>query len=570
LRSLLPVLALLACLPAPLPAAADDGTAPHWVYFHDKGLTSPAEEARALRAARDRLTPRALARRAKVRAEPVDRLDVVLHRPYVGAVAATGARIRHEVRWLNAVSVDASADELAAIEVLPFVQAVRPVARRTHSPVRDVRPVETGGGWPGGRGGLDYGDCSSQILPIQVDQLHDAGLSGAGVLVAVLDTGFRTTVHEAFTGLDVVAEWDFVQGDGNTSNEGDDPSNQEYHGTLVLSILAGNAPGSLIGPAYGASVALAKTETLLSETPAEEDNWAAAAQWADSLGADIITSSLAYKDWYTYEDMDGNTAVITIAADLAVANGILVSTGVGNEGASEWHFVTAPGDGDSVVAVGAVDSLGVIASYSGHGPTFDGRTKPDVCAMGTGTLFAAPWDVTGTAYSRGTGTSLSTPLVAGVGALLLEAYPAATPVEVADALRATATQADTPDNDYGWGIIRGMAAHAALGGGTPVPDRPGAAASAGRLAVAPNPAVGGQVIRWVAPDGAAALPPAGSRLEIVSVGGRRVRDLGAVGSGGAVGWDGRDDAGRRVATGMYFARMTGGEAPVTARVLRVR
>jgi subtilisin family serine protease len=465
---------------------------------------------------------------------------------------------------LNAISVMVTAEQRAAIESLPFVMRTEPVARGRRDPV-EVTPVETasqGGGAVRGLRSLDYGDCVSQIVQIQVDQLHDAGYSGAGVLVCLLDTGYLR-VHDALDSVEVVAEWDFINDDGVTSNEPGDDEAQHNHGTYVLSLIGGWDPGHLIGPAYGASYALGKTEIVGSEISIEEDYWVEGAEWADSLGADIISSSLGYKDWYTYEDLDGNTATTTIAADLAVGNGIAVLTSAGNEGNDPWYYVLAPADGDSVMAIGAVDSLGVIADFSSHGPTYDGRTKPDVCAMGIADLVALPWDPTG--YGRGGGTSFSCPLVGGVAALLLEAHPDWGPLELREALRTTATRAGAPDNDYGWGIVQSWAAHGyPTAAPQPIADFAGA-----DLWVSPNPAAGIAHIRYALP-----ATDASAELVIYDVAGRRVRTLasgfGSVAAAGSLTWDGRDDAGRRLATGVYFARLRGRSGERTARIVRIR
>ena len=214
-------------------------------------------------------------------------------------------------------------------------------------------------------------------------------------------------------------------------------------------MVGGFEEDSLIGSAYGASFALAKTEMIDSEVVAEEDNWVAGIEWADSLGADVVTSSLGYNEWYTYEDMDGNTALCTIAADLAVSKGMVVVNAAGNERPYAWHYIIAPADGDSVIAVGAVDLQGKLTSFSSAGPTYDGRIKPDVLACGYRTFCAS----SSGGYTRMDGTSLSTPLVAGVCALLLEAHPDWSPIQVREALWNTASRADNPDNLMGYGIV---------------------------------------------------------------------------------------------------------------------
>jgi subtilisin family serine protease len=531
---------------------------PWWVHFTDKGL-SAAEELPAIERARADLTERARNRRAKSRSGALtDLLDVPLHEPYVEAVQATGAGLRVRFKWLNAVSVDATAEELGAIEQLPFVMAVRPVARAWREPVRieRIRVDGADGGAP--RGALDYGECASHILPVQIDQLHDAGYSGAGILIGVLDTGFEL-VHDALGAIDVQQSWDFVNGDGTVENEAGDHPNQHNHGTFVLSIVGGWDPGNLIGPAYGATYLLAKTESLDFEQPVEEDYWAAAAVWAESLGVDVITTSLGYKDWYTWDDLDGNTATITIAADLAVANGITVVTSAGNQGTQDWTYIMVPADGDSVIAVGAVDSLDVFQEFSSRGPTADGRIKPDVCAMGQGTLGAVP--NTTSDYGRGSGTSLSAPLVAGAAALLLEAHPLWGPIEVREALRTTATQAAAPDTAVGWGVIRAGDANSWTTGVTV-----GSVVDAGQLTVSPNPSATVSVIQWTR------FESRDAELAVYDVRGRLVRRLGSAltSTRGSVAWNGRDEAGRLVPTGIYFARMSAGGGASTARVIRIR
>ncbi|MFN8178099.1 MAG: S8 family serine peptidase [bacterium] len=553
--------------PALAPAAPPtSGTAPapSWVFFADHGFRTAVQERDAIEAARLALTPHAVERRAKVRAG-VDLLDVAPASAYLDAVRATGAKIRVTSRWLNAVSVVADEAQIAAIRALPFVTKIQAVAARPKGPrlVGPIVPVDVDrhkAPAPPNIKSLNYGDCFSQIHQIQVDQLHAAGYSGAGVIVCMLDTGFLRT-HASLVNVHVIAEHDFVQGDSVTSNQdGDDPS-QHSHGTATLSILAGYDPGHLIGPAYGASFALAKTETISSETPIEEDWWVAGAEWADSLGADVISSSLGYLDWYTYQDMDGNTAVTTIGADLAVANGICAVNAAGNEGANPWHYIIAPADGDSVITIGAVDSLGTISSFSSRGPTFDGRIKPDVCAMGQGDLFA----IAGTPadYGRGSGTSFSTPLVAGVVTLLLQAHPSWTPVQVRQALRATATRAMFPGNDYGWGIVRGMSA---AGYATGAPSLVAALRGA-VLWASPNPSRDVTALRFALPED---VGP--SAIDLYDVSGRRVQhlDIGDAASSGTASWDGRDSDGRAVPAGVYFARLRTPRGDVSTRLVRLQ
>ncbi len=427
-----------------------------WVFFTDKGLRSEIALAEALSVPERCLTQRAIQRRLKVRREgQVSGFeDLPVFEPYVRAVLGTGAQLRTRSRWFNAVTVWATPSQILRIAEMPFVALLRPVvgAKREKPPSEaiETRSEVLQPSVPKYR--LDYGPSQAQLEQIQVPLLHELGYSGRGVLVAMFDTGFFKR-HEAFSRLRIVAERDFVMGDGDTERNWDDPTDySDSHGTYTWSALAGFCEGELIGPAYGADFLLAKTEDERSETPVEEDYWAAAVEWADSLGADVISSSLGYFDWYRFEDMDGNTAVCTRAADWAAKQGIAVVVAAGNWNNTPWGHISAPADGDSVIAVGAVDANGVIASWSSRGPTFDGRIKPEVCARGVGTRCATRRSPS--SFGSASGTSLSTPLIGGACALLLEVHPEWTGWDARQALISTASQAHRPDNTYGWGIAR--------------------------------------------------------------------------------------------------------------------
>lgn len=275
------------------------------------------------------------------------------------------------------------------------------------------------------------------------------------MLLCMLDTGFYRH-HEALNHLRILAEWDFVHGDSITENQpGQDSLNQDEHGTITLSTVGGFKEGNLIGPAYGALFALAKTEWVPSETQIEEDWWTQGIEWADSLGAEVVSSSLGYTDWYTYEWMNGDSCVTTIAADIAASKGIVVCNAMGNQGNYQGSII-APADADSILAVGAVDSSGNLAGFSSIGPTYDGRTKPEVVAQGAATYCVWPYD--STSYLRASGTSLSTPLIAGVAALVRDAHPEWSAMKVREALLMSASQARSPDNHKGWGIPNALRA----------------------------------------------------------------------------------------------------------------
>jgi serine protease AprX len=412
----------------------------HWVFFTGKAMVQPAD-----------VPARVLERRnSRGAGAALRQVDLPVNPDYVRAVQATGANLRHVSRWFNAVSVNANTEQLSRIRRLPFVAKTEPVRVFTRRPEPEPTLVLNK------TGDEDYGPSLNQNAMIGVPEIHAMQLDGSGVRIAVFDTGFLLE-HEAVDHVNVIDQWDFVQNDAVVSNQAGDFSGQHNHGTQVLGILAGHSPGNLIGPAWNAEFLLAKTEDIASERHIEEDNWVAAAEWAEENGADIITTSLGYSTFdagegnYTYADMDGNTAIITRAADLAVKHGIVVLASAGNEGNSSWHYISAPADGDSVLAIGGVTSDGSYWTTSSHGPTADGRIKPDVSAQGSGVYTVNPYSTTEFAY--GSGTSFSCPLAAGSAALILQMNPQLTPVEVGDILRNTASRADKPNNDMGYGIL---------------------------------------------------------------------------------------------------------------------
>ncbi|MEW5994111.1 MAG: S8 family serine peptidase, partial [Candidatus Zixiibacteriota bacterium] len=432
-----------------------------WVFFTDKGVSTKQQFERAARSVS--LSRKVLSRRAKTGADRVLFVDLPVVQDYVDHITGLGAQHRRTSKWLNAASFTVPVELLDEIGRLPFVYEIQPVAgfKTERSLVESLR-IETPVRQSLAPDVLSYGNAQEQLEQINVPPVHNQGYHGEGVTLAIFDTGFRKS-HEAFAAHyaegRVLAEWDFVFNDGNTANEAEDWSSQWDHGTLIWSTTGGHMDGVQVGPAYKANFILAKTEDIRSETPVEEDNWVAALEWVDSLGADVVTSSLAYSDWYTYEDFDGNTATITLAANTAAGLGIVVCNAMANSGpaAGTLH---APADAFDILAVGAVDASGTIASFSSRGPTYDGRTKPEVCARGVSTACATA--SSDNSYGTASGTSLSTPLVAGAACLVIQARPEFTPQMIRLSLMETADRAANPDNTYGWGIIN---TDAALGWG---------------------------------------------------------------------------------------------------------
>lgn len=428
-----------------------------WVYFTDKGFSTEQEFIGKAQDAYNSMTSRTIARRAKNNAAAITFKDLPVETNYIEQIKALGLHQRRVSKWLNAASFETTPDKLDLIKDLPFVKEIIPVASIKNKYPADNDIIE--GDSESTRGNkLNYANSEGQLAMINVPAVHSLDYSGQGVIVAMFDTGFRKS-HQAFADIMIsgrlLAEHDFVFDDGQTANEAQDVSDQWSHGTKTWSILGGGWDGYIYGPAYGASFVLCKTEDTRSETAVEEDNWVAAAEWVDSIGVDVISSSLGYLDWYTSSDFDGNTCATTIAADQAAQNGIVVCNSAGNEGSGSSTII-APADADSIITVGAVYSSGTVTYFSSRGPTADGRTKPEVMAQGYDVTLANY--TSNTAMSTGPGTSFSCPLVGGCAALILEAHPNWTVMQVREAMMMTADNAETPNNTYGWGIIDVLAA----------------------------------------------------------------------------------------------------------------
>ncbi len=440
----------------------DTGRHHYWVHFSDRGqwesLTSQEE---VLAAAKEHgLTEAALERR-RLEGLAGEQLVTLADLPpdplYVEQVAACGAEVRQVSRWFNLVSVSAPASALAEIRALPFVEAVQPVGVMENA-FSEYEVVTTFDGNPPPTSGIlgpgGYGPSYLQALQVNAVEAHRRGITGHGLLMAVIDGGFELS-HECFERLDVVADWDVVENDDYSGQEPDDPDWQAAHGTGCLSEIAGYSPGNLIGIAYEASFLLAKTEDVSSETPLEEDNYVAALEWCERLGARVTSTSLGYTDWYNVADYDGATAVNSRANNRALELGVVCVNSAGNAG-PQPRTLGAPADGWGTLTIGAVDSLGIIGRFSSRGPTADGRTKPDLVARGVRTVLSAPY--TRSQYSLWNGTSMSTPVAAGVAALVRAARPEWSAKETIQALKSTADRADHPDNVYGWGLPDVMAA----------------------------------------------------------------------------------------------------------------
>ncbi|MFM1932838.1 MAG: hypothetical protein RL226_2141 [Bacteroidota bacterium] len=447
------VLVVVACLWS-FASSAQTAPTKYWIQFTDKS-NSPY----SLQAPEAFLSQEALIRRAK-NGYPITTEDLPVNEDYIAAVTALGnVQVMHTSRWFNAISAKIVDDGVvAAIEQLPFVLQVKkvPVYQQPAMPEYALRSTVLG------QDTSAYGYGLQQIVQLNGLFLHGAGFTGSGMKIGVMDAGFkRVPVLPVFDQL--YAEnrlhevHDFVDWDNTVTDH-------HYHGMYVLSTMAGNLADSLIGTAPGADYYLFRTEDGETEYVLEEDNWVAAIEEADRMGIWVVNTSLGYSTFddpsqdHTYADMDGRTTRIAIASTMAARRGMLLVTSAGNLGSSPWRYISTPGDADSVLTVGAVNTDGIHAPFSSFGPTADGRIKPNVCALGQGAWFAAP-DST---IRRGNGTSFASPILCGLAACLWQAHPEATNMDILRAIEKSASLYNQPNDSLGYGIPDFFVAHRLL------------------------------------------------------------------------------------------------------------
>ncbi|MDP8208298.1 MAG: S8/S53 family peptidase [Candidatus Electryonea clarkiae] len=408
-------------------------THPVWIFFDRRDTSEKAYDA-----VLSGLDTKARDRRARARGHIVNVSDLPPHPDDLLALRENGVKIRTISKWLSAVSVEGTDAQIKSISSLQHVKEVRPVAigKRTDpdfetSTSRSISEIDTS----------IYGYSWDQNNLIGAPEAHDMGYTGDGVRIGFLDSGFRHFYdHIALQYTNVVGAWN--------AHDSTDDVYGHTHGTLVISVTTAQDTGYMIGIAPDVEVLLVRTEDADSEYVMEEDFWVAGLEWAEANGADLISTSLGYYGWYLPEDFDGNTAITTIASDLAAERGLLVITSAGNLG---QDGINAPADGDSTLAVGATRANGEYVSFSSVGPTADGRIKPDVAAMGHHVW--VPNDTTIDEYIDGSGTSFSCPTVAGAAAILLQADPELLPMDIINIFKTTSSQSNNPDTLLGWGII---------------------------------------------------------------------------------------------------------------------
>lgn len=510
------------------------------VYFRDKGNVSSYQ-------AGDLLSERAINRRQKSGIAVPDYHDFPVNRQYINSIVTAGYTLHCTSKWMNtALFRTAVLPDIESIKLLPYVA--------------DAKIVKTPGRKSTMPGKLDFEtfaegqyqyDRPVSMLNGQI--LHEKGFKGENILIAVLDGGF--TSADRIESLDhvrsrngIIHTYDFV-------NRSTSVYNASTHGTAVMSILAADIPGFLAGTAPAADFILLKTEDGATEFPCEEDFWAAGAEFADSAGADIISSSLGYYTFddpsmnYKQQDLNGDIAFVTRVADVAASKGILVVNSAGNERMNPWQKIIFPSDGDSVVAVAAVDENKIIASFSSQGPAADGTTKPDVSAMGV----LVPLQTSPGSLTRANGTSFSCPVISGMSACLMQAFPEASNYDVIKALHEGSDRHNNPDALYGYGIPDMVAVMAALGDKyLIVPEE--------EILISPNPGPGSFNVIFK-------TPPGTFTLEIFSISGKLIYKETYSGYAGRLL---NLEALQSREQGLYIIRIKTQEGIITGKIIKSR
>ena len=440
-----------------LSSVSDNSKVLVWIFFKDKGqrlnkyFDAPGNVVSEL----------SLKRRAKTlnKSSLIDITDLPVCTAYISGLQSLGFELKQISRWFNGVSGFIAKKDFNKLISLSYVQNTDvvvqymkiPEIQKPHYELPKISPEAIQSNV------LNYGNSLTQNQQINIPALHNLGYKGQGVTICLMDDGVTLLSHNAFSSMNIIATYDFVN---NRTYIGDGQGGMGIgnHGTETLSAIGGYLPGLLIGPAYGANFLITKTENSQSNTPLQEDNWIAAMEWADSIGVDITSSSLSHLYYispypsYTWMSMDGKTSMITKGSLMAARKGIIVVNSAGNNGYDPSHnTLGVPADADSIITTGADSSNGLRADFSSVGPTFDGRIKPDVMAMGVNVVVANPDHATEVTLNDG--TSFSCPLTAGVCALLLSKNPNLTNMQVRDAIRNTASNHSAPNRLIGWGLV---------------------------------------------------------------------------------------------------------------------
>lgn len=432
----------------------------YWITFKDKS-NSPY----SVSYPQQFLTQRSLQRRQN-QGVLIDFKDIPVNSWYIDTLKDRGFVILHASRWFNSVAIQSNdTNAVNALLSIPFVDRITLLYNAnskkkkrgkkegnsiafTYTQTSKNQKVTKSAN---SRNTINYGNAYRQIEMLKGEMLHNQGFQGQGMVIAVLDAGFwKVDTMSAFDSLwksgQILGVRDFVEANGNVFQK-------STHGQMVLSTMGANVPGSMVGTAPKASYWLLRSEDATSEYPIEEANWAVAAEFADSVGADIINSSLGYTYFddlifgHEYAEINGKTAIGSKAAAIAAAKGIIVVNSAGNSAQQQWRYIGVPADADNILTVGAVNENMEWAPFSSIGPAADGRVKPDVAAMGVATIVA-----TDNGYIPGNGTSFASPVLAGMVACLWQANPTLSNMQIMNAVKRSANQYTSPDSLLGYGV----------------------------------------------------------------------------------------------------------------------
>jgi len=396
------------------------------------------------------LSSKSIERRKKMNIA-IQAQDLPVNPSYLDQLKSSGATLIFPLKWINGALIQLKPSELAKMLKMDNVKGLYwnfPADSSANNQIKST----ANSGTKLSNADPDYGSSLTQLSQLGIDVMHSKGFRGENTLITLLDNGFLNADQVPY--LQAIFTEKRVLGTLTTSPSLKSVYEGGSHGTNVLSTIAGQSPGKLFGTAYLANFAMVQTEEDNSELIVEEANWLRGAEWADSLGTDVLSSSLGYSEFdnlkqnHTYADMNGRTTLVSKAAVWASQKGIICTISAGNEGTNAWKYISAPADADSILSVGAVDRSGLKASFSSLGPSFDKRIKPDVSSMGLGTVVGS---TTGT-IATSNGTSFSAPLMAGFAAGMVQANPRNSSWQIMDAIRKSGNQASKPDNLLGYGI----------------------------------------------------------------------------------------------------------------------
>lgn len=423
----------------------------YWVQFTDKNNTPYSIDR-----PEEFLSERSIQRRIKY-GVALDEKDIPVNPSYIEAVENAGATILNPSKWLNGVTIETNSESvLNAIEKLPFVKKTRALH---DEPLKQMIKNESFMNEMNAESVVDmdvvrghYGKAQTQIELLNGIALHDMGYQGEGMWIGICDSGYEgADVHDIFQNMRdenrLLGTKDFVYKNGIVYSD-------DHHGTACLGLMAGYMPGTYVGTAPKASYFLCRTENINSENIIEEYNWVSAAEYMDSIGIDMISTSLGYISFdnpeasHAYSDFDGKTCIITIGAEIASSRGILCVAAAGNEGDNDFPYVGGPGDGKNVLTVGGVKADGTRAGFSSIGPTYDGRIKPDVMSFAYAVTVASP----GNNFYEGNGTSFAAPSLAGMLACYWQARKDAPEGKIREVIKKSSNNYSSPNNEYGYGI----------------------------------------------------------------------------------------------------------------------